>query len=475
MSSRTLDLILRLKDEASKELSQVENRLQTMQPTFKRMAVIGTAAFVGITAAVMKSVNAYAEVERAQRQLEHAVIGVSKGTRDQVVAIQEISKALEKKVGIDQDALNIGAAQLSTFGLQSESVVNLTKSLADFTVNQHGVNAASDQYVQSANTIAKALQGQFGILEKSGIRFTEAQQQMILYGTETEKVSALTAGFAQNLRETTDTIGGVDVMMAKFARSTESVGDSLAMALLPAVTSIMESITPLIQKFSEWAEKNPELVKQIVIGTLALAGLVAVIGTLGMIIIPLKAGILGLGAVFAFIASPIGIIIALIGTLVGLGWYLYNNWEKVAGGLKIVWENIAEVATAVWNGIKEVVRTVINFMIGMIEGWVNGWIKGINLIINSINRLSSIAKKVGISIPKIQTISELNLPRLAQGGIVTRPTTALIGEAGPEAVIPLKKMPMGITINVYGDVSGEELIRKVEDAFAYKLKQGMAI
>ena len=35
----------------------------------------------------------------------------------------------------------------------------------------------------------------------------------------------------------------------------------------------------------------------------------------------------------------------------------------------------------------------------------------------------------GISIPEI--------PQLATGGIVTEPTIALIGEAGPEAVVPL--------------------------------------
>jgi len=40
-------------------------------------------------------------------------------------------------------------------------------------------------------------------------------------------------------------------------------------------------------------------------------------------------------------------------------------------------------------------------------------------------------------------------PAMAEGGIVTRATTALIGEAGPEAVIPLSKMGgMGTTVNI---------------------------
>jgi phage-related minor tail protein len=33
-----------------------------------------------------------------------------------------------------------------------------------------------------------------------------------------------------------------------------------------------------------------------------------------------------------------------------------------------------------------------------------------------------------------------NLPRMAAGGVVSGPTLALIGEAGPEAVIPLDRM-----------------------------------
>jgi hypothetical protein len=50
------------------------------------------------------------------------------------------------------------------------------------------------------------------------------------------------------------------------------------------------------------------------------------------------------------------------------------------------------------------------------------------------------------------TLGRLDVPKLvplAMGGIVTGPTRALIGEAGPEAVIPLSKMgSMGNTYNI---------------------------
>jgi hypothetical protein len=48
------------------------------------------------------------------------------------------------------------------------------------------------------------------------------------------------------------------------------------------------------------------------------------------------------------------------------------------------------------------------------------------------------------------------IPAMADGGIVTGPTLALIGEAGPEAVVPLSqmsKMGGGITVNVTGGLA----------------------
>jgi hypothetical protein len=45
---------------------------------------------------------------------------------------------------------------------------------------------------------------------------------------------------------------------------------------------------------------------------------------------------------------------------------------------------------------------------------------------------------------------------MQEGGVVTKPTLALIGESGPEAVIPLNKGGAGINVNVYGSVMTEK-------------------
>jgi hypothetical protein len=68
--------------------------------------------------------------------------------------------------------------------------------------------------------------------------------------------------------------------------------------------------------------------------------------------------------------------------------------------------------------------------------------------------------------------STVNIPMMAEGGIVTKPTLAMIGEAGPEAVIPLRPGAGGgvgtTTINIHVDaypgVDMAEAGRRIVDA-----------
>jgi hypothetical protein len=70
------------------------------------------------------------------------------------------------------------------------------------------------------------------------------------------------------------------------------------------------------------------------------------------------------------------------------------------------------------------------------------------------------------------------IPALARGGIVDRPTFALIGEAGPEAVVPLSgRNGMGntynVTVNAGIGTDGAEVGRQVVEAIkAYERRNG---
>jgi len=104
----------------------------------------------------------------------------------------------------------------------------------------------------------------------------------------------------------------------------------------------------------------------------------------------------------------------------------------------------------------------------------NGIIDGVN---NALDAIANLA--VGPAGKFLPDIDIPNIPALAKGGVVSRPTLALIAEAGPEAVVPLSKMGGmggGINITVQTGVGDPVAIGKaVSDVLnAYNRRTGNA-
>lgn len=98
-----------------------------------------------------------------------------------------------------------------------------------------------------------------------------------------------------------------------FKRQLSEIGIVLGNALLPPLTSMLESVLPLVQSFGEWAEANPAVVK-------GVAGLIAGL-TLG------KVAVIGLRYGFNLLMSPINGVRTLIES-VGTRWTLLKGmWQ----------------------------------------------------------------------------------------------------------------------------------------------------
>ncbi len=121
-----------------------------------------------------------------------------------------------------------------------------------------------------------------------------------------------------------------------------------------------------------------------------------------------------------------------------------NAIESVKTAWNNVFNSVKDSTISIFNSIWGAIKNIINSILGGIEAMANGVVNGINRIIDVLNGLSFTipdwvpefgGKNFGFNLGKIGTIS---LPRLAQGAIVARPTQAIIGEAGKEAVLPLE-------------------------------------
>lgn len=113
-----------------------------------------------------------------------------------------------------------------------------------------------------------------------------------------------------------------------------------------------------------------------------------------------------------------------------------------------IWQTIkstfTNIGSTIGNAIGGAFKTVVNSIIGFAGNSINGFIRAINTAISVINFIP------GVNITKI---SELNIPRLAKGGLVTESVLANIGEGNnDEAVLPLndevfRKLANGINKN----------------------------
>jgi phage-related protein len=133
-----------------------------------------------------------------------------------------------------------------------------------------------------------------------------------------------------------------------------------------------------------------------------------------------------------------------------------NIWNGLSSWLSTLWNNLKNTAANIFNNLKNAIvnafnsiksstSSIWNSIWSIIKGVLNWIIGGMNKMINALNNIKitvpavniPLVGKVGgfsIGLPRIP-----NIPYLAQGGIITSPTLAVVGEAGAEAVIPLER------------------------------------
>lgn len=368
MADKEIGIIVRAKDEASQKMGDIASN---MKNHFSTVSVASAAAGLAITGFLGSTISGAAEAEAAQRQLEHAVLNVSHANDAQLESTMALADALESKGVLDGDAIKVGLAQLSTFGLSNNAVQGLGQSMADLAVNQFGVNASTDQLSQTANVMAKALQGQFGVLEKSGIRFTDAQQHMIKFGSEMDKVKAINEGLAQNLKYTNDiAIGTFEGGMAHLNVQIGNVTEAIGQALFPILMGLADQVIVIAESTMAWIGENQELFQRIV-EIVGIAGvLLTVMGSIGIVIGPLVAGFQALAAAFALVFSPVGLVVAGIAALAAGMVYLYNTNEEFQAKVNEVW---GAVLAYIPVAVEQIKSAILGFISTVKNAWDSDW------------------------------------------------------------------------------------------------------
>lgn len=351
-----------------------------------------------------------------------------------------------------------------------------------------GLNVQDIQHLMNTGQGTKAFDQVTGALRGVEDQTKRTKLQAALFGGPGEDMG----NSLLNIKATgADAAAGLDQAAGAAKNITDSVEQSKSLDTVwrQVSTTLGELFLPALTKFSDFIAENPALLK---IAVPALLGLAAVIGVLvaaqwlwnaslwawpGTWII---AGIIALIAIVALIIIKWDEIAAATG----------DTWDWITTKLAEAWDWITTNVSDIWDGITGTVEDAMEWLVtkvvdgaiailngiaylnsipGKVSGWLGemvDWVAGlprriadaasgmwdsivsnfkgaINTLISLWNGLSFTlggGSFMGVDIPTV-TLNTPDIPYLADGGVTTGPTLAMIGEGSEnEVVAPLSTL-----------------------------------
>ena len=331
--------------------------------------------------------DAYAVQEVAETKLA-TVMQQRMGAADaEIQSIKELASA-QQEIGVIGDEVQLsGAQQIATFLNEKASLETLIPAMNNLLAQQKGLNASTGDAVQVGNLMGKAMMGQVDALKRVGISFTEAEANVIKYGTEQERAAMLAQVIQNNVGEMNaelaqtesgkqqqlvntlgdmkEQIGGLVNGALPFVTMAAQASQALA-AVSTLIAGIKTLTTTLYASTKAFIASTAATIKSKV-ATLAVAAAqkVVTIATNAW-----KAAQVVLNMILT--ANPIGLIITAIGLLVTAIITAYNNCESFRKIVNGVWEAIKPLAKAIMNGLAKAFEWLVE---KCKEAWE--WLKNI--------------------------------------------------------------------------------------------------
>jgi len=390
---------------------------------FKQLETAGEKAQFAIKKAAVPAAAALAG-------LGAALVGATKAAMEDqaeqtqlALTLQNVTDASDAQVKATEDQISAmsrasGIAD-TEYRKALEALVRGTKDVdvatRDMTLVMDIAQSLQMDSTTVADALAKAYQGNFKALRT----LSPEMATMIKEGATLDEVMSVLGGtFGGAVAANAETAAGkMEILKNSIGETKESIGA----ALIP----VIEAGLPYLQRFADWAQDNPD----------AFVKIAAAIGAVAASIVAVNVAM----SLNPFVIAATGIV-----------------------AMAVAFNKLADAMDKI-NKIGGLAARFLGGLVFPIVGQVANILKGAGNFINSDD--------------KPNPSKPIVIPKMATGGIVNSPTLAMIGEAGPEAVIPLSRMGQmggGINITVNTGVGDPVAIGKgiVDALTAYKSRTG---
>ena len=382
---------------------------------FKQLETAGEKAQFAIKKAAVPAAAALAG-------LGVALVGATKAAMEDeaeqaqlALTLENVTGATDAQVKASEDMI----AQMSRASGVADSelrpaLASLVRGTKDIATATDALGLAQDISAGSGKSLAEvsdALAKAYGGNMKGLQALSPEIKMMIKDGASLDDVMNVLGGTFGGAAA-----AGANTAAGKFKilkNSLDETKESIGAALIP----VIEAGLPILQNFADWAQDNPD----------AFIKIAAAIGAVAASIVAVNLAM----SLNPFVIAAVGIVAMAVA------------FNKLADSMDRI-NKIGGFAARLLGGL---VFPIVGQVANILDGAGNFLSKN----------------------DKPSPSSQITIPRMATGGIVTGPTLAMIGEAGPEAVIPLNGknagMGGGVTINITGGISSAaDIGRSVVDA-----------
>ena len=217
-SVRTVTMDARQLGEAINQVSNNAEHMNSRLLDINQASMALQNAFNGfsqISEEIRNLTGLYVVQETAEVKLQTVMKQRMNATEGDVKGIERLTEA-QKNLGIVDDDIQLsGSQQLATFLNKRKSLEMLIPAMNNLLAQQKGFNATEEDAVNIGNMMGKAMQGQTGVLSRVGVTFTDAQAQIIKYGTEEQRAATLAQVITDNVGQMNQNLAQTDAGKAK--------------------------------------------------------------------------------------------------------------------------------------------------------------------------------------------------------------------------------------------------------------------
>lgn len=370
MADNILDFTIRIKDDGSGIIKKIENSTEGLGKAIRvvqkemdglnsRMVNMTqlSQAFKGIGSVITQIQGAFktwTAATAAQTTAETQLATVMKqrmgATEEQIRSIKDLCSAQQKQGIIGDEVALSGAQQMAAFLNEKKSLDSLIPAMNDLLARQSGLNATTGDAVSVGKMMGEAMQGQAGALQQVGITFSEAQQKVLAYGTESERAALLAQVIANN-------VGGMNAALAATDAGQQKQLEITLGSIREQLGGVAQAAVPYVEVIAQLVTTTAGMMQLGSSVTAAISGLNGLGATaalaavkIQLVAVATKTWTVVQGALNAVLsANPIGLIVIAIGALAGAVIYCYTHFDGFRKVCDAVWTAVKQVASAVWE------------------------------------------------------------------------------------------------------------------------------